>query len=159
MTITETRPAEVSILRLYLLRALYLLMSIGLGVMIWPLIIDHPLDVPHMNGVVRSLLGGVGLLALLGLRYPLQMIPLLLFELVWKVIWVVAFGVPLWLAGQLDPASAQTMFDCLLGVVLVPLALPWRYVYDRYVRAPGERWRTAAPVPDSAGTVRGVGAS
>jgi hypothetical protein len=152
MTLTQTPPAEVSNFRLYVLRTLYILVAVGLGVMIWPLIISHPLDVPHMNGVVRSLLGAVGLLALLGVRYPLQMIPLLLFELTWKVIWVVAFGVPLWLAGRLDPASAQTMFDCLLGVVLVPAALPWRYVLEHYVTAPGTAWRRVVPaVGDATG--------
>jgi hypothetical protein len=152
MTTIDAQAAQVSSVRLYLLRALYLLMAVGLGLMIWPLIISHPLDVPHMNGVVRSLLGGFGLLSLLGLRYPLQMIPLLLLELAWKVIWVVAFGVPLWLAGRLDPASAQTMFDCLLGVVLVPAALPWRYVVEHYVTAPGTAWRRVVPaVGDATG--------
>ena len=134
----------VSTFRLHLLRGMYALLIVGLGLTIWPLIISHSADVPHMNGVVRSVLGAVALLALLGLRYPLEMIPLLLFELVWKVIWVLAFGLPLWLAGQLDAAHSQTMVDTLVGVVLVPLVLPWRYVIDRFVRAPGAPWRRPA---------------
>jgi hypothetical protein len=69
------------------------------------------------------------------------MLPLLFFELVWKLIWILAFGLPLWSDDQLDPATSQTMFDCLFGIVLVPLVLPWRYVFTHYVRVPGERWR------------------
>ena len=135
---------DVSTFRLYLLRATYLLIAVGLCLMIWPSILRHPVDVPHMNGVVRSLLGAVALLAFVGIRYPLKMLPLLFFELVWKSIWVLAFGLPLWLGHQLDAATGQTMFECLFGILLVLLVLPWRYVFTHYVREYGDRWRGQA---------------
>ena len=115
---------EVTTFRLYLLRAMYLLMAVGLGITIWPGILHHPTGVEHMRGVVRSLLGAVCLLAVLGIRYPLKMLPLLFFELVWKTIWVLAFGLPLWTAHQLDPDTLETLKATLMGVVLVPPAMP-----------------------------------
>ena len=132
---------EVSTFRLYLLRATYLLLVVGLGFQIWPGILDPPKDLEHMRGVVRSLLGAVSLLAVLGIRYPVKMLPLLFFELVWKSIWIVAFGLPLWSAGQLDPDTRETMKACLMGIVLIPLVIPWRYVLLDYVQAPGDGWR------------------
>ena len=57
--------SEISTLRLYLLRACYLLIAVGLAAMIWPGILSHGDDVPHMNTAVRSLLGAVSLLALI----------------------------------------------------------------------------------------------
>lgn len=146
---------EVSTLRLNVLRGVYLLIALAMGLHIWPLILRHPTDVEHMKGVVRSMLGAVTLLsALLCLRYPLKMLPLLFFELVWKTVWVLSFGLPLWLAGQLDAGTAETLQACLLGVVLLPLVIPWDYVWKHYVAMPGNPWRTPAPraraVPDSA---------
>lgn len=139
---------EVSTLRLNVLRAAYLLIAVGMGSMIWPLILRHPGDVPRMTGVVWSMLGAITLLsALLGIRYPLKMLPLLFIELAWKTIWVLAFGLPLWSAGQLDAATAETLQECLFGVVLVPLVLPWGYVWTHYVRTPGDRWRGRASGP------------
>ena len=135
---------EVSILRLYLLRATYLLIVVGMGLQIWPLILRHPTDVEHMKGVVRSVLGAVTLLAALGIRYPIKMLPLLFFELAWKSIWVLSFGLPLWSAHQLDADTAETMKACLMGVVLFPLMIPWGYVLTHYVKAPSDRWRRAA---------------
>jgi hypothetical protein len=132
---------EISMFRLYLLRACYLLIAVGLGFMIWPGIINHPDSLPHMNGVARSLLGGVSLLALLGIRHPLQMLPLLFFELVWKLIWVIAFGLPLWLAGNLDADHASSMGDCIFGIVVVMIVMPWGFVVDNYLKRPGDRWR------------------
>jgi hypothetical protein len=149
--------SEVSTFRLYLLRAMYLLIAVGLGSMIWPGILHHPTDLAHLRGVVRALLGSLSLLMVLGLRYPLKMLPLLFFELTWKAIWVLAFGLPLWTAHQLDPDSQETLRDCLLGVVLVPLVIPWRYVVANYVKLPGDRW--TAPKTPLAGIAGGAGLS
>jgi hypothetical protein len=131
---------EVSTVRLYVLRGLYLLIAVGLGITIWPGIVAPPKNLSHMASVVRSVLGAVSLLALVGVRYPLRMLPLLLFELLWKTIWVLVFGLPLWLNHQLDANTGETLQACLMGLVLVPLALPWGYVVRQYVEAPGDRW-------------------
>jgi len=150
---------EVSTLRLNVLRAAYVLIAVGMGSMIWPLILRHPSDVARMTGVVWSMLGAITLLsALLGIRYPLKMLPVLLIELAWKTIWVLSFGLPLWLAGQLDAATAETLRECLFGVVLVPLVVPWGYVWAHYVRAPGDRWRgrVSAPAALPSSSVAGV---
>lgn len=134
----------ISTFRLYLLRALYLLIAVGLGIIIWPGILAPPENLSHMAGVVRSVLGAVSLLALLGLRYPLKMLPLLFFEFIWKSIWVLVFGLPLWLNGQLDANTQETLKECLMGIVLVAIAVPWGYVYRHYLKAPGDRWRGSA---------------
>ncbi len=131
---------DVPLWRLYVLRAMYLIMAVGLGLVIWPGIISHRPEWPLMNGVVACLLGAVGLLAALGLRYPLRMLPILLFELAWKAIWLIAVALPLWRAGKMDAATMGTVSDCV-PVVLVLIAVPWRYVAANYVAAPGDRWR------------------
>ncbi len=129
---------EVSLFRLYVLRAAYLLLVIGLGAMVVPQLVSHELT---SRGVIPSLLGGVWVLAFLGLRYPLQMLPLLLFEFVWKAIWMVAYGLPQWSAGAGPPTFADDMFNIAFGVILMPLVIPWGYVWRHYVVAPAERWR------------------
>ena len=136
---------DASIVRLYLLRATYLLIAVGLAVQIWPLILRSASVPPaHMQGVVRAVLTAVSLLALLGVRYPLQLVPLLLFELLWKAVWLLAIGLPLWRAGRLDAATGDTWTTCLFSVALLAIVIPWRYVSRHYVRARGDRWRDRA---------------
>jgi hypothetical protein len=53
----------------------------------------------------------MSVLAFIGLRHPLRMLPVLLFEVAWKLTW--------------------------LGVAVIP----WRRVLAQYVIAPGEPWR------------------
>ena len=137
-TASGTANDEVSLIRLYVLRATYLLLVVGLGAMIVPVVISHE---PAARGVIPSLLCGVWLLAFLGLKYPLRMLPLLLFEFAWKTIWLLDFGLPQWFSGQQPPTFAEDAFNIALGVVLMPLVIPWGYVWRHYVKAPGDRWR------------------
>ena len=129
---------DVSLVRLYVLRATYLLLVLGLGAMIVPDVVSHPLT---SRGVIPSLLGAVWLLAFIGIRYPLQMLPLLLFEFAWKSIWMLAYGLPQWSAGQMPATFSDDVFAIGMGVILMPLVIPWGYVLRHYIRQPDARWR------------------
>jgi len=129
---------EVSLVRLYVLRATYLLLVIGVGAMIVPPLISHE---PMARGVIPSLLGALWLLAFVGLKYPLQMLPLLMFEFVWKTVWFLDFGLPQWLAGQKPPTFADDFTAIIAGVILMPIVIPWGYVWRHYVKARANRWR------------------
>lgn len=132
----------VSVLRLNLLRAMYLFMAVGLGLSIWPEIISFSWGVADADSVVYAMLGALGLLCIFGLVYPLKMLPLLIFELIWKLIWVLGFALRMHLDTGLDEYAAGTLAACLIGVVLVPLVIPWRYFFSQYVNAPAEPWRS-----------------
>ncbi len=140
---------DVSLLRLYALRAAYLFVAAGLAATVWPLLITHSPQWPLMNGVVCSMLGALSVLAAFGIRYPLQMLPVLLFEVAWKSIWLIAVALPLWSANQLDARTWETVRDCALVAILIPI-IPWRYVIAQYVTRPGDRWRRLGGIPSPA---------
>ena len=133
----ETADAEVSLVRLYVLRAMYLVLVVGLGAMIVPEILSHELT---SRGVIPALLGALWLLAFLGLRYPVAMLPLLMFELAWKAIWMLFYGLPQWSAGQYPPTFAEDSFNIAFGAVLL-FVIPWSYVWRNFVKRPGARGR------------------
>ena len=91
---------EISNLRLWVLRAAYLFVAVGLFLFIGPAILSHSSEWPLMNSVVSAMLGAVSILALVGVRYPLRMLPIL----------------------------------------LLLVAIPWPYVWAKYVRRPAEGW-------------------
>lgn len=131
--------ANIPLWRLNVLRLAYLLLIVGLGPSVWPTLIDHGPDWPRMSSVVVTMLCALSALSIVGLRYPLQMIPLLLFELVWKSLWLGLVALPLYLDGALDESRASTAFDCLVGAVFLIL-IPWDYVYANYIARKGDRW-------------------
>jgi hypothetical protein len=122
------------------LRAMYVFTFVGLVIFRWPAILNPPPGISNAGTVVAMVLGALSLLAVLGVRYPLKMLPLLFFELLWKVMWVLGWGLPLTFSQQLSPEAEQTLISNLVGIVLVPLAIPWGYVFNEYVKAPGDPW-------------------
>jgi hypothetical protein len=131
---------EVSTLRLYLLRTLYLLIFIGQGFLQIPTLIHptHPWTL--WRGVGCCMLAALALLSALGIRYPLQMLPLLLFEMLWKTLWLAAIAFPMWSANQWDPGSRESL-PSILMVVIVPIVIPWPYIFANYVKRSGDRWK------------------
>lgn len=131
--------SEIAILRLYLLRAVYLLIAVGMGIQIWPVLVTHAPDWELMHGVADCMLGALTALALLGLRYPLRMLPLLFFEIAWKAIWLTKVALPLWLAHRMNADVADTARACLVVVVVVAV-VPWDFVWSNFVRRPADPW-------------------
>ena len=130
---------ELSTRRRNVMRLGYAFMGVGLVIVKWPLLLDAS-ALPVPEGVVTCLLTAMSLLAFLGLRYPVRMLPILLFEVAWKVIWIAAVAVPHLAADDIDAATSSVLFNCSLVVVIIAV-IPWRYAWRRYVRAPGEAWR------------------
>jgi hypothetical protein len=137
----EARMHEVSVFRMYVLRGMYLFIVAGLGIFLWPGLLS-PDRHGALAGTAQSscMLAAFSLLCALGLRYPLKMLPVLLWEVLWKTLWLLLVPFPQWLAGHVDESLQPDIFACSL-VVLVYLAIPWGYVYRQFVKAQGECWR------------------
>jgi len=124
---------EISVLRVYILRGMYLFIVVGLAFYIWPDILNPQRHWTLAEGTSTCMLAAFSLLCLVGLRYPLQMLPVLLWEVLWKTLWLLLVPFPQWRAGRVDESLQPTVFACSL-VVLVYLAIPWGYVYTHYVK-------------------------
>jgi hypothetical protein len=135
MSTAQTTPS-VPLWRLYVLRVGYALNFVFLGASAWPLLLHHPAPWDPTKGVAVAFWATLSLLAGLGIRYPLKMIPLLLTQFSYKAIWLAAVYWPMRAQGpwELTPVMAG-------GVVFDVLIIPWLYVLREYALARGDRWR------------------
>ena len=131
---------DVSLFRLYLLRAMYLLISVGLAIFVMPGFFHREKPWELYEVVVQCMLAAFWALSILGLRYPLQMLPILLWELVWKLTWLIVVALPLWRTNQMNESTAA-MASSILWVVIIPFVIPWHYMFKNYVQKSGERWK------------------
>ena len=125
--------------RLNLMRVGYLVMGGGLVIVKWPeFLAREPWELMH--GTVLTMLVAMSVLALLGLRYPQQMLPILLFEVGWKALWLGFVALPLWLDDNLTGAFWENTIK-VSWVLIVVAVIPWRHAFRQLVLARGERWR------------------
>jgi hypothetical protein len=131
---------ELSPRRFNIMRLGYAFMGVGLAIVKWPILVQNVSSLPVFEGVVACLLTAMSLLAFLGLRYPVRMLPILLFEVLWKVIWIAAVALPHLVADDIDTATREVLVNCSLVVIIIAV-IPWRYVWEHYIRAPADAWR------------------
>ncbi len=131
------RPANI-----YLLRLLYLLMLVFVGSEAWIAIATHQGPWDHVRAVALCVWATYSTLSLLGLIHPLRMLPLVLFMIGYKVLWLMLVALPLWRAGVLAGSPAAQMTYAFLWVPLPIIAVPWKYVWRQYVAWPRARVAT-----------------
>lgn len=129
---------SVALWRLYVLRACYAILAAGQGSIQVQAFLHHTHWTPTA-GAAHSFLLALALLSIAGIRYPLRMLPLLVYELLWKMIWLCGFALPLWVANQVDADTRQSFFEIAPIIIIFPL-LPWGYILSNYLMKPGDRW-------------------
>ena len=106
--------------------------SSGLALLLAPSaassLLNLPAQEPIIGGVVYSVWLACGILCISGLRSPLKFSPILLLDVAYKAIWLVAVVLPREAGGQL-PAFAVIMSILYLTIIIGDLvAIPWRYL-------------------------------
>jgi hypothetical protein len=123
-------------INIYLLRLLYLLMIIFVGSDSWTAIVNHQGPWDHLKAVAFCVWAAYSTLSILGLINPLKMLPLILFEIFYKSIWLIIVAYPLWSKHQLVGSAAEQMTYAFLWLPLPLLATPWGYAFRTYLSFP-----------------------
>lgn len=127
------RYSGVRPIQVHLARVGYLLVLVTIGYRSWATIITHQSAWDPLQAAAVSMWASSSLLSLLGLFHPLEMLPLFLFEIGYKVIWLTVVSWPLWSANRLEGSPAEAMTYAFLPVAAPIVLIPWGYVFRTYV--------------------------
>lgn len=122
--------------RMIALRAYFLLTFIGMAPSSLHYLATFEGAWDPYHGVVFSFWSALALLCAVGVFRPLQMIPLLLLKLLYKMLWLGFVGLPVYLLEGLTGAASELAIANGAGVILSLLIIPWEYVLSR------EYWAT-----------------
>ena len=120
-------------INIYLLRVLYFLMFAFVGLDSWRTIITHQGPWDHVRAVAFCVWAAYPTLSLIGLINPLKMLPIVIFMIFYKALWVAVVAFPLWRAGALAGSRAEEMAHIFLWAPVVGIFVPWIYVFKNYV--------------------------
>jgi hypothetical protein len=123
-------------INIYLLRLLYVLMFFLLGKDVWTHILTHQGVWEPADAVAWCVWAAFATLAGLGILRPVKMLPIVLLEIFYKVLWLALVAYPLWSTGTLEGSSAEDITVKFLWVILPIVAVPWGYVFVTYVYTP-----------------------
>ncbi len=99
-------------IQIHMLRTLYFLMAAFVATDAWRVILTHQGPWDHVRAVAWCVWATYPTLALLGLLHPLRMIPLVLFTIGYKSLWLAAVAYPLWRAGALAGTPPRRWRGC-----------------------------------------------
>jgi hypothetical protein len=132
----EDRYEGVRPIHIYLLRLVYILMFFVLGKETWTQILTHKGPWDPTSAVAWCVWTAFATLAGLGIIRPLKMLPILLLEIFYKVLWLVIVAYPLWSKGKLQGSSAEDITSAFSWVILPIVGVPWGYVFSNYIYKP-----------------------
>jgi hypothetical protein len=122
-------------INIYLMRMLYLLMIVFLGRDSWTHILAHQGAWAPDDAMAWSVWAAFASLGVLGILHPVKMIPLLILEVFYKVLWLSIVAYPLWSADKLMGSPAEGMTSAFLWVLLPIVVVPWGYAIRKYAMA------------------------
>lgn len=120
-------------INIYLLRLIFLLTFLFVGSDSWKYIITYEGSWDNLSAVAFCVWAAYSTLSFLGLLHPLKMLPLILFQILYKSLWLMVVAYPLWSENQLAGSPAEEMTNVFLWVLLPIVAVPWKYVVKNYV--------------------------
>ena len=132
----DDRYEGVRPINIYLLRLLYVLMFFVLGKETWTHIFTHQGSWDPTSAVAWCVWTAFATLAGLGIIHPLKMLPIILVEIFYKVLWLILVAYPLWSKGTLTGSSAEGITSGFLWVVLPIVVVPWGDAFVTYIYNP-----------------------
>jgi hypothetical protein len=120
-------------INIYLLRVLYFLMFVGVAFDAWKTIINHQGPWDHTRAVAWCVWAAYPTLSIFGLLRPLRWLPIVIFMIFYKTLWVIVVAYPLWRAGTLAGSPAEEMAHIFVWAPVIILIVPWVYVFKNYV--------------------------
>lgn len=131
-------PSAVKI-RFGWLKAMYIVTLIvaggsGIGMLISPdmaFLLFAETGSPLLSGIVGSIFLAFAFLAFLGLRDPLRFVSILLMQLIYKTVWLVAVILPLFMDGEIAADIIPTIAVFLVVIVGDLIAVPFSYCFAK----------------------------
>ena len=120
--------------RLHVMRGLYFLNFISLAFDNWSAILFPQESMDTLTGVTISFWAAFSLLNLLGVRFPLKFVPILLLQLLYKSAWIIGIYMPARSLGSLNENLSSFFWVCIAGIILNLLIIPWKFVYLEYIK-------------------------
>jgi len=118
---------------IYFLRLLYFLMFVFVGLDAWKTIFTHQGSWDPTRAVAWCVWAAYASLSFFGLLNPLRWLPIIIFMIFYKTLWIIVVAYPMWSKGTLAGSPAEGMAQVFIAAPFLALIIPWKYVFEKYI--------------------------
>lgn len=120
-------------INIYVMRLYFALMFVFVATESWHIIFTHEGPWEPTKAVARCVWAAYSTLAVLGVFHTLRMLPIMLFMVFYKGLWLLVVAYPLWIAGTLKGSPVEEMTYVYSGIIIPIIFMPWKYVFEKYI--------------------------
>jgi hypothetical protein len=120
-------------INIYLLRIVYFLIAAVVATNAWSTILSHEGPWDAYRALAMCVWAIYPSMAVLGVFQPLRMLPIMVFMIGYKALWLIVVALPLWQSGSLAGSPAERLAGTFLASQVAILVVPWGYVWRTYV--------------------------
>lgn len=119
---------------IYVLRVFFVLMFARVGYLSWLHIFSHKDSWEPYNSVTWCVWAAYATLSFIGIYNTLKMLPIMLFMIFYKMLWLIVVAYPLWNSNTLIGSPHQELTFNFIWVIVPALFFPWKYFYNNFIK-------------------------
>lgn len=123
----------VAPINIYAMRLFFGLMFVFVGMDSWKVILNHAGPWDPLHAVTFCVFATYSTLSFFGIIHTLRMLPIMIFMIFYKTLWLIIVAYPLWITNRLAGSDAEGMAMVFIWVAIPMCFMPWRHVFRNYV--------------------------
>ena len=120
-------------IKVYVMKLFFALMFLLVAKDAWVKLVTHKGEWNTEIAVAWCSIAAYTTLSGLGIFQALKMLPIMLFMILYKGLWLYFVALPLWNAGQFDGSEAEGWAQIFILMIIPLIFVPWKYVFNTYV--------------------------
>lgn len=120
-------------IKVYIMKLFFALMFLFVAKDAWIELVSHKGEWNVEVAVAWCSIAAYTTLSGLGIFHTLKMLPIMLFMVLYKGLWLYFVAFPLWSSDQLDGSEAEGWAQIFILIIIPLIFIPWKYVFNTYV--------------------------
>lgn len=122
------RPISIYVLRVY-----FTLMFFMMGYTAWTEIFTHNGEWNPIKAVTWCVWAAYATISFIGFYNTLKMLPIVVFMVFYKALWLVVVAYPLWITDTLMSSPSEELANIFIWAMAALPFIPWKYFFTHYI--------------------------
>jgi len=120
-------------INIYVLRVYFALMFFLMGFTAWKEILSHAGKWNSIEAVTWSVWVAYASISFIGIYNTLKMLPIAVFMVFYKSIWLIVIAYPLWVSNTLKSSEPEELANIFIWALIVIPFIPWKYFFNNFI--------------------------